>query len=433
MSALAWKLGGAVFLFLLFVLLSGIRCAVFVLGPVGLQRLREAHPQIRRYFHAAYYREISRVRVALQLAVQTSLLGMVLMVAWAVAEFPGWTRWLAPLAAGLLAAVAGGQVVARGLAAYRPESWLVRLLILVQITDILLWPLSAPTADLLRRLQHGVLEPETERDEEDQEEEIEAFIEVGEQEGLLEEGERHLIRGVFDFGDRVVREVMTPRTNMVAVSHEATLAELRDLVVREKHSRIPVYRDSIDNIVGILLVRDLLAILGRMPDETPITSLVNPALFVPETKRIAELLRELQRRRSHLVIIVDEYGGTAGLVTIEDLVEEIVGEIQDEHESEEDSIVQQPDGALQVAGSADIERVAEVLGAELEDEEFETVGGFILSVLGHVPRAGERFVHGGLEVEVLEADRRRIHRARIRRLPKAPAPDRGDEDGQEGT
>ncbi len=429
MSALAWKLSGAAFLFLLFVLLSGIRCAVFVLGPVGLQRLRESHPQIRRYFHASYYREISRVRVALELAVQISLLGMVLLVAWSVAEFPGWTRWLAPLAAGL-AAAAGGQVLARGLAAYRPESWLERLLILVQITDIVLWPLSAPTAELLRRLQHGVLEPETD-DEEDQEEEIEAFIEVGEQEGLLEEGERHLIRGVFDFGDRVVREVMTPRTNMVAVSHEATLGELRDLVVREKHSRIPVYRDSIDNIVGILFVRDLLAILGRMPDETPITSLVNPAQFVPETKRISELLRELQRRRSHLVIIVDEYGGTAGLVTIEDLVEEIVGEIQDEHESEEDSIVQQPDGALQVAGSADIERVAEVLGAELEDAEFETVGGFILSVLGHVPRAGERFVHGGLEVEVLEADRRRIHRARIRRLPEVPDPGDSDEDVQE--
>jgi len=425
MSALVWKLSGAGFCLVLFVLLSGIRCAVFVLGPVGLQRLREAHPQIHDYFHAAYYREISRVRVALQLAVQISLLGIVLMVAWSVAGLSGWIQWLAPLAAGLLAAVAGGQVVARGMAAYRPESWLARLLILVRFTDILLWPLSAPTAHLLRRLQHGVLEPESERDEEDQEEEIEAFIEVGEQEGLLEEGERQLIRGVFDFGDRVVREVMTPRTNMVAVSHEATLGELRDLVVREKHSRIPVYRESIDNIVGILFVRDLLPILGRKSDETPITSLVNPALFVPETKRIAELLRELQRRRSHLVIIVDEYGGTAGLVTIEDLVEEIVGEIQDEHESAEESIVQQADGVLQVAGSADIEDVAEALGAELEDEEFETVGGFILSVLGHVPQAGERFVHGGLEVEVLEADRRRVHRARIRRLPAVP--ERGDE------
>jgi CBS domain containing-hemolysin-like protein len=432
-NAVAWKLSGAALLFVLFVLLSGIRFAAFVLGPVGLQRLRESHPPISHYFHATYFRQISRVRVALQLAVQTSLVGVVLMVAWAAAGFPGWTRWLVPLAAGLLAAVAGGQVVARGLAAYRPESWLARLLILVRITDILLWPLSAPTTHLLRRLQHGMLEPEAERDEEDQEEEIEAFIEVGEQEGLLEEGERHLIRGVFDFGDRVVREVMTPRTNMVVVSHEATLGELRDLVVQEKHSRIPVYRETIDHIVGILLVRDLLAILGRMPDETPITSLVNPALFVPETKRIAELLRELQRRRSHLAIIVDEYGGTAGLVTIEDLVEEIVGEIQDEHESEEDSIVQQPDGALQVAGSADIELVAEALGAELEDEEFETVGGFILSVLGRVPRAGERFVHGGLEVEVLEADRRRIHRARIRRLPEAPAPDRDEDDGQEVT
>ncbi len=416
MSMLAWKLGGVFFLLLLFVLLSGIRNAVFALGPVGLQRLRETQPQIRHYFHAAYYREVSRVRVALQLAVQFCLLGMVLMVAWSVAGLAGWIQWLAPLAAGLLAAVAGGQVVARGMAVYRPEWWLARLLILVRFTDILLWPLAAPTANLLRRLQQGVLEPESERDEDDQEEEIEAFIEVGEQEGLLEEGERQLIRGVFDFGDRVVREVMTPRTDIVAVSQDATLGELRDLVVREKHSRIPVYRESIDHIVGILFVRDLLAILGRVSDETAITSLVNPAIFVPETKRIAELLRELQRRRSHLVMIVDEYGGTAGLVTIEDLVEEIVGEIQDEHETEEKSIVLQADGSLQVTGAADIEDVAEALGAVLEDEEFETVGGFILSVLGHVPQVGERFVHGGLEVEVLEADRRRVHRARIRRL-----------------
>jgi CBS domain containing-hemolysin-like protein len=205
------------------------------------------------------------------------------------------------------------------------------------------------------------------------------------------------------------------------MSHEATLGELRDLVVEEKHSRIPVYRETIDDIMGILFVRDLLAILGRMPDETPITLLVHPALFVPETKRIAELLRELQRRRSHLAIIVDEYGGTAGLVTIEDLVEEIVGEIQDEHEPEEEPIVEQADGTLQVAGSADIERVA------------ETVGGFILSVLGRVPRPGESFVHRGLEVEVLEADRRRIQRARIRRVHETPAPDPSpdEDDGQE--
>jgi CBS domain containing-hemolysin-like protein len=318
--------------------------------------------------------------------------------------------------------------VARALAGYRPEPWLSRLLILVRLIDALLWPLSAPTVSLLRRLQRGVLEPEAERDEDDQEEEIEAFIEVGEQEGLLEEGERRLIRGVFDFGDRVVREVMTPRTNIVAVSQDASVGALRDLVVKEKHSRIPVYRESIDHIVGILFVRDLLAILGRVPDDTSILSLVHPAHFVPETKRVAELLREMQGLRNHLAVIVDEYGGTAGLVTIEDLVEEIVGEIQDEHEAEEESIVRQPDGALQVAGSADIEEVAEELGAELKDEEFATVGGFILSVLGHVPRAGERFVHGGLEVEVLEADRRRIHRARIRRQPE---PGQGDDGGRE--
>jgi CBS domain containing-hemolysin-like protein len=431
LSPLAWKVLGAALLFLLFVLLSGIRFAVFVLGPVGLQRLREAHPGLAATFQSTYFRTPSRVRVALQVGVQLSLLGGALMVAWASAAVPGPPRWVMPLAAGALAAVVGGQILARSLAGYRPDPWLTRLLLLVRAVDFLLWPLSTVAVILMRRLETGVLEANGDRDEEDQEEEIEAFIEVGEQEGLLEEGERHLIRGVFDFGDRVVREVMTPRTAMVVVDHRATLGELRELVVREKHSRIPVHRDTVDDIAGILFVRDLLEILGQVPDDTPVESLIRPAFFVPETKRIAELLRELQLRRSHMAIIVDEYGGTAGLVTIEDLVEEIVGEIQDEHEPADRAIVAEPDGALLVTGAADIERVAEELRFELDDEEFETVGGFILSVLGRVPAPGECFVHKNLQVQVLEADRRRIQRARLRRSDDAPAGGDDPEEEQE--
>ncbi len=428
MSPMAWKLAGAALLLLLFLLLSSVRFAVFLLGPVGLQRLRESEPRAARYFQAAYFRSPSRTRVALQLGVQGSLLSMVLMIAWGLSSAPPPIPWLVPLVGGLLTAVLVGQVLARGVAMVEPERWVARLLPLVQVLDVVLWPLSAPTVHLLERLQDRFLDPENERDETDQEEDIEAFIEVGEQDGLLEEGEGYLIRGVFDFGDRVVREVMTPRTGMVAVSDQATLGELRDLVVREKHSRIPVFRGTLDDIAGIFLVRDLLEILGRMPDSTPITSLVHPAFFVPETKRIAELLRELQRRRTHMAIIVDEYGGTAGLVTIEDLIEEIVGEIQDEHESEEDSIVEESEGVFRVTGSADIERVADALGTVLEDQEFETVGGFILSVLGRVPRPGESFVHEGLKVDVLAADRRRIHQARIQRVESLPYQGRKPDD-----
>jgi len=291
--------------------------------------------------------------------------------------------------------------------------------------DLALFPIAAPIDQLLQFLAGRYREGGPEDADEVQEEEIEAFIDVGKEEGLLEEGEGRLIRGVLEFGDRVVREVMTPRTAIVAVEEATTMAELRRIVVQAKHSRLPVYRGTLDEVVGLVMVRDLLEALERLPADAAISPLIRPAHFVPETKRVADLLRELQRRRSQLAIIVDEYGGTAGLVTIEDLVEEIVGEIQDEHEPEEEALRPDPEGALLLSGGADIERVAEALGVDRPEGEFETVGGFIFAVLGRVPRRGESFVHGDLAVEVIEADRRRIQRARIRRLREAVRPPAG--------
>jgi magnesium and cobalt transporter len=399
-----------------YLLLSCVRHAALVLGPVGIRRTIEDHPSVARYFRSDYLQAWSPVRTSLVLGTQLGLAGAAL-AAWTVVSSRGAAaRWGAALGftAGLV--VIGGGVLARGAAALWPEACLVRLLWLVGLVDLVMMPLSRPLAALSRRFRSG----EGLGDAEGQEEEIEAFIDVGEQEGLLEEGEGSLIRGVLDFGDRVVREVMTPRTAMVAVSAGATVEELRDVVVSAKHSRLPAYRGSLDEIVGIVFVRDLLEILGRVPPDSSIGPLIRPAYFVPETKRVSELLRELQRRRTHLAIIVDEYGGTAGLVTIEDLIEEIVGEIQDEHEPIEEEIQVGEDGTLEVTGGADIERVAEALELGLDDEEYETVGGFVFSALGRVPRRGESFVHGGLAVEVLDADRRRVHRVRLRRAPGPP-------------
>ena len=418
MSAVATLVGAS----LAYILIACIRHAVLILGPVGLHRVMETHPRVGTYFHAGYVRSPSPVRTALALATHGSLVAAVGSAAVLAEQRAPGSGIAAAAGAALILILVGGQLVARGVASLRPEACLVRLLCLVRALDLLLWPLSRPLEALGRLLMERFREPERVGDPEDQDEEIEAFIDVGEQEGLLEEGEGSLIRGVLDFGDRVVREVMTPRTAMVAVDASSNVERLRELVVAEKHSRLPAYRGSLDEIVGIVFVRDLMGVLGKVPPESPVEPLIRPAYFVPETKRVSKLLRELQRRRTHMAIIVDEYGGTAGLVTIEDLVEEIVGEIQDEHEPLEEEICVGEDGALEVTGGADIERVADALDMDLHDEEYETVAGFVFSALGRVPRRGESFVRDGLAVEVLDADRRRVHRVRLRRVSQ-PAGD----------
>jgi CBS domain containing-hemolysin-like protein len=236
----------------------------------------------------------------------------------------------------------------------------------------------------------------------------------------LSEGEgRRLLRSIVDFADRLVREVMTPRPDIAAIPAEATFDELRAFYREQEYSRIPVYRGSLDNIVGMVFVKDLIKRHDE-PGTTPITTLVRPAYFVPETKRVAELLKEFQRNQVQSAIVVDEYGGTAGLVSLEDLIEEIVGEIRDEYDVETEPIVEEGEGAFLVSGKADIDAVAERLGLDVEPEGFETFGGYLLARLGRVPAVGETLEVDGLVIEVLEAERRRIHKVRVR-IPR-PAP-----------
>ena len=245
-----------------------------------------------------------------------------------------------------------------------------------------------------------------------------AYLEAGEEQGLIEGDERKLLQSIVEFGDTLVREVMTPRPDMVAISGEASLAELRALFREQEYSRIPVYGENLDNILGIVYVKDLIQLTNvvetaRLQADLP--HLVRPATFVPETKRVAELLKEFQRRQTQMCIVVDEYGGTAGLATIEDLLEEIVGEIRDEYDVETEPVVESPDGSFIFSGKVNIAEVSDRLGVEIEPEGFETVGGYVLTRVGRVPAAGERFDDNGLSVEVLEADRRRIHRVRFMR------------------
>lgn len=249
----------------------------------------------------------------------------------------------------------------------------------------------------------------------------EASPEAGEPEPLIEQDERRLIQSIFEFGNTLVREVMTPRPDVVAVRAETTFAQLRALLKEQTYSRIPVFKESLDNILGIVFVKDLIQLSG---DETrPIDSLLRPAYFVPETKNVSDLLREFQRQRVQIAIVVDEYGGTAGLVTLEDLIEEIVGEIRDEYDEEAETVTDEGGGVFVFSAKVNIDEVAGRLGVEIEREGFETVGGFILSTLGRVPTVGERFDVDGLSVEVLEAERRRVHKVRMRRRQPAPEPE----------
>ncbi len=227
--------------------------------------------------------------------------------------------------------------------------------------------------------------------------------------------ENRLLRSVVDFGETLVREVMTPRPDVVAIESDATLDDLRRLVREQEYSRLPVYTENLDNIVGVMVVKDLIQMSGEPDGSRRVTELMRPATFVPETKRVLDLLRELQQGRSHLAIVVDEYGGTAGLVTVEDVVEELVGEIRDEYDSEAEPIVREPDDAFVFSGKVGIGDLAERLGVRIEEGDFETVGGFVLARLGRVPAVGERFELDGLDVEIVEAERKRIHKVRIRR------------------
>jgi len=225
--------------------------------------------------------------------------------------------------------------------------------------------------------------------------------------------ERKLLKSIVDFGDTLVREVMTPRPDIVSIRAGATLDDLRVLFREQEYSRIPVFRDSLDNILGFVYVKDLVLLGDAARGDQPITDHMRPAHFVPETKLVSELLREFQHQRIQSAIVVDEYGGTAGLVTLEDLVEEIVGEIRDEYDVEAEPVVEEGNGSYVFSGAADVDEIADRLHVSIEREGFETVGGFLLSHLGHVPATGETFNIDGLRVEVIDAERRRVRKVRI--------------------
>jgi putative hemolysin len=235
-------------------------------------------------------------------------------------------------------------------------------------------------------------------------------------ESAAEREDDRLAAAVERFSNLVVRNIMTPRPDMVAVPMSTSVAEVRRILGETKYSRVPVYRDNLDDIVGLVGVRDLVPLEGQQAES--IAGLVRPVHLVPETKRVADLLRELQAQHTMLAVVIDEYGATAGLVSIEDIVEELVGEIKDEYDTEGEPITMESDGGVVVQGRVNVDLVEQALGAQLcVEEDVGTVGGLVAKVCGRIPRRGDRAEHAGFEIEVLEADRKRIKRVRFRRKP----------------
>jgi len=238
-----------------------------------------------------------------------------------------------------------------------------------------------------------------------------------EQQDAAQEGDaRELLRNLADFRETMVREVMTPRPDIIGVENTATVEQLLTIFREQQYSRLPVFKETLDNVVGMLFVKDLLQQKPGTPMTGFITAFIRPAHFVPETKRVPDLLKEFQRKRIQSAIVVDEYGGTAGLVTVEDLLEEIVGEIRDEYDTEVERVVDEGQGKFLLSGSVHVEEMANLMKVVIEGHGFETVGGYLLSRLGRVPTVGEHLEVDGLDVEFIETEQRRITRVRMGRL-----------------
>ena len=293
-----------------------------------------------------------------------------------------------------------------------PIQWLSRLL--APIFYVLRWVSNRATVPFLDEADTNHVT----------EEEIKMLVNAGSADGTIEDEERDMIFSIFRLGDTVVRELMVPRIDIVALDIDTPLSEALDTIVQAGHSRIPVYEGSIDHVRGLLYAKDLLVVCRDKRENSHIRDMLRPAYFVPESKRAVDLLTDLQQHKIHLAIVVDEYGGTAGLVTLEDLLEEIVGEIHDEYDFDEEELFQQVgENEYILDGGIDLDDLNRMLGINLPTEETDTLGGYVLSRLGKVPSEGETFSDGHIRFEVLHVDDRRVRRVRMTLTKPQPEPE----------
>jgi len=417
----------AVGLLLLLGFLAAIDVAFSHISDVGLRRITSDDELGETTRSVKFLREIlenrPRFRFALSSTIQILLICFTVLLTVIVGHFTfSLTRQIFfTLLIGLVATVLFRQILPRLLVRSDTERKLLFLLPAIRpiyaITSFFVEPITA------RRTRNKLnadttATPDGSDDDDDNDEDFQALMEVGEAEGIIEEEERELIETIVEFGETLTSEIMTPRTGIIAVPAGTLIKDARDVMIEEKYSRLPIYRDSIDTVEGMVYVRDLLAALATGRKEEPVENIKRSAFFVPETKTASELLKSMQQHHVQIAVVIDEYGGVAGLVTVEDILEELVGEIEDEDTGHEEiiEIVEGDDGYFDVLGSTEIDKVERIFDIELEDEEFTTIAGLVTSEAGYVPKVGEKLELRGLAIEILQADEKRIQLLRLRRL-----------------
>lgn len=432
---------GVVILFVL-ILLATIDMAFLRLSDVGLRKLLSEIDDPRRKTSAGFLREIldnrPRFRLAISSTIQVLLIAFTIVVVLIVTGFAESRLFLVlfTLMIAFVATVLFRQILPRLIVKSNPEQKLLILLPVVRplyrITSTLVEPFAPLNRSKeMQRLERTVA-PDAADADEDAADDFQALMEVGEAEGIIELEERELIESMVEFTETRAGEIMTPRTEICAVPVETTIRKARDLMIEEKYSRLPVYRDSVDNIEGLIYVRDLLQAWAEGRESDSIATILRDAFFVPETKSASELLKAMQVNHVQIAIVIDEYGGVAGIVSVEDIVEEIVGEIEDEDIEEEEiiEIIEGDEGYWDVLGSTDIDKVERLLDVDLADPEVSTVAGLITSEAGYIPRVGERLEFRGIEVEIKKADEKRINLVRLRRRASADEEDVSTETNQ---
>ena len=359
--------------------------------------------------------KVSRWRAALSMAVLEQLATAAITLLLGLSAYHG--RWTVPEIAQLSLLIIIIVLVFHRFLPYllfagTRGAWLLALVPVVRALIYLALPLTL----MLGFLQSIVSLTRTDNAGEQPEhpsEAVDALIEAGQDEGILEESDRQLIHSVVEFGDKIVREVMRPRPEIFAVPASTTVAQLTEMFQQRAYSRVPVYEGDLDHIVGIVLARDLLQVPDTEAHHRTVKELMKTDLYlVPETKRGSQLLREMQRQNNRMAIVIDEYGGVAGLVTVEDLVEEIVGELREEGESKSD-IIRESGNSYVVPGNMDIDRLDDLFGIRLSEVESTTVSGLVTEIAGHIPPAGEIVEQDQLRFEVLESTDRRVERVRV--------------------
>ncbi len=416
----------AVAILLALVFLATVDSAFSHLSDVVLRRISTDEEFGDKKNSTKFLREVlenrPRFRFALSSVIQILLICFTVLLTVIISEFNlSKTKLLiSALVIGVIATVLFRQIIPRMLVHNNTERKLLFLLPAIRpvyiIVSFFVEPL-ATRSKARQRLENTLSPDSADERSDDNTEDFQALMEVGEAEGIIEEDEREMIETMVEFGDTRAGEIMTPRTGIIAVPVGTPIKDARDVMIEEKYSRLPIYRDSIDSIEGMIYVRDLLAALASGRKEEPVENIKRDAFFVPETKTASELLKSMQHHHVQIAVVIDEYGGVAGLVTVEDIIEELVGEIEDEDTGHEEiiEIIEGDDGYFDVLGSTDIDKVERIFDLDLEDEDYTTIAGLVTSEAGYVPKVGDQLDLKGLAIEIREADEKRITLLRLRK------------------